>query len=76
MVRGILSHGQTADALLHVGGLVGHLPRFPGMHSLVEVLTPISGAWEGARIQHCVRLIEQKGCACDGIFSAPRLDLF
>ena len=73
---GIFYRGQTADAFLHVGGLVGHLPRVPGMHGLVEVLKPIGGAWEGARIQHCVCFNEQKGLVCDGNFPIPCLDLF
>ena len=69
----IFSRGQTADVFLHVGGLVGHLPRVPGLCGLFEVLLPIGDAWEGSRLQHCVRFNEKKGYVCDGIF--PRSSL-
>ena len=51
----ILFRGQTMDAFLHVGGLVGRISRVLGLHGLVKVLQPISGVWEGSRLQHYVR---------------------
>ena len=64
----IFARGQTADTFLYVGGLVYRLSRVPGLHGLVEVFPPIDGAWEGARLQHCVRCNDNKGRVCDGIF--------
>ena len=69
----IFSCVQTADALLHVVGLVGRLPRVPGLHGIIEFLPPIGGAWEVTCLQHCVRCNEHKGRVCDGIHSRSLL---
>ena len=62
------SRGQTATSFLHVGGLAGRLPHVPGLRGLFGVPLSIIGAWEGARLQHCVRCNDQKGRVRDSIF--------
>ena len=69
----IFARGQSPDSILHVGSLVGRLPRVPCLFSRVQIFPLIRGSRVCACFQHRVCRNEEEGLVCDWVITRAML---
>ena len=74
-MESFLARGQSPDSILHIGGLVGRLPRVPCFCSRVQMFSPVLSLWVRACFQHRVCRDEEEGLVRDRVINHATLGL-
>ena len=69
----IFARGQSADSILHVGGLVGRIPRVPCLCSRVQIFLLVRCLQVRACFQHRVCRVEEEGLVRDRVITRATL---